>query len=192
MAGELSVRVPLVTTTEGVLSAEAIARGADGQVISTDGTRLVPQGAKVVAMDGVPCDASLVLQQAAAETTDREVALVLAFEPPPEAVDKRGADALNIYVPPSMRRKIPTGLLRAPAGYTEWAKAMHDTRQLPQLQLQFINKPTPLVLAIDGVFDSHTAEEIINLARPRFRRSTVSTLDRLDEASLYELVGVNR
>ena len=135
-------------------------------------------------MDGVPSDASLVLQQAAAETGNREVVLVLAFEPTAEATAKRGADSLNIYVPPSVRRPITPGRLRVAAGYTEWVNAMRATERLPQLQLQFINTPTPLVFAVDGVFDKQTAQDIIDLAGPRFRRSTVGTLQLLESAIL--------
>jgi hypothetical protein len=177
VAGELSIRVPLVTSAKGSLSAMAIASGAaDGHVISADDHRVVPAGATIVAMDGRPSDASLVLHQAAAETGDREVVLILAFEPTANDITKRGADALNIYVPPSMRRQITPGLLRTPAGYTEWGKAMHATGLLPQLQLQFINEPTPLVLAVDGAFDRQAAQAILDLASPRFRQSTVGRL----------------
>lgn len=186
VAGELSIRVPLVSNATGSLSAVTIASGgADGHVVSADDHRVVPVGAEIVAMDGSPSDAGLVLQQAAAETdVIREVVLVLAFEPSAEDIDKRGADALNIYVPPPMRRQITPGWLRTPAGYTEWGKAMHATGLLPQLQLQFINEPTPLVLAVDGTFDRQTAQAIIDLASPKFRRSTVGTLKSRQQVSL--------
>eukprot|EP01043_Picozoa_sp_COSAG02_P039137 COSAG02_NODE_3068_length_7430_cov_2.999864_7_plen_412_part_00 len=188
VAGELSIRVPLVSSATGSLSAATIARGgADGHVVSADDHRVVPVGAEIVAMDGSPSDASLVLQQAAAETGGgiREVVLVLAFEPSAEDIDKRGADALNIYVPPPMRRQITPGWLRTPAGYSEWGNAMRASGLLPQLQLQFINKATPLLLAVDGIFDRQTAQAIIDFASPKFRRSTVGTLKfQLEQLSL--------